>query len=83
MPEVSIGKVTHYFGKISVAIIKLTEPLKVGQTVHFKGAHTDFTQAVDSMQIEHVNVEEAKVGDDVGLKALEKVHEGDQVFLVT
>ena len=83
MPELVIGKVTHFFGKISVAIVELTGPLKVGQTLHFKGAHTDFTQVVESMQIEHVNVEEANAGDAIGIKVADKVREGDEALLET
>jgi len=83
MPEVVVGKVTHWFGKISVAIVKLTDSLRVGQTIHFKGSHTDFTQVVESMQIEHKNVQEAKAGDDIGIKVSEKVREGDEALLVT
>ncbi len=83
MPEVVIGKVTHFFGKISVAIVELTASLTVGQTVHFKGAHTDFKQTVESMQIEHVNVQEAKAGDAIGIKVSGKVREGDEALLET
>ena len=79
MQEKEIGKITHYFGKISVGIIELTDSLKVGDSIHIKGVHTDFTQKVDSIQIEHQNVEEAKAGDFVGIKVRERVHPNDKV----
>ena len=83
MEEKEIGSITHYFGKISVGIIELSAPLKVGDTIHIKGAHDDFTQTVDSLQIEHENVESADKGDSVGLKVIQPVHPNDRVFLVT
>lgn len=82
MKEKEIGVITHYFGKISVGIIKLQDSLKVGDTIHIKGAHIDYTQKVDSMQIEHNNVEEAKAEDLVGVKLEQKVHPKDKVFKV-
>jgi len=82
MHEQEIGVVTHYFGKISVGIIKLLSELKVGDTIHVKGIHDDFTQIVDSMQVEHQNVNEAKEGDEIGIKVSGKVHENDKVFKV-
>lgn len=81
--EKKIGEITHYYGKIGVGIIKLSAPLKVGDTIHVVGRATDFTQLVDSIQIEHKQVENAKKGDDIGLKVLQKVHEGDEVFVVS
>jgi putative protease len=82
MQEQEIGVVTHYFAKISVGIIRLTEELKVGDTIHVKGAHDDFSQAIDSMQIEHQSVKEGKRGDEVGIKVVGRVHENDKVFKV-
>lgn len=78
--EQEIGKVSHFFGKISVCVIKLSGTLKQGDTVHIKGATSDFTQSVGSMQIEHKNVPEAKAGQSIGLKVNEPVREGDSVF---
>lgn len=82
MEEKEIGKITHYFNKISVGIIELADILKVGDTIHIKGHSEDFTQAVDSMQIEHANVSEAKAGDSIGIKVAQKVHPEDKVFKV-
>lgn len=80
--EKEVGKVTHFFTKIGVGVIKLSSKLKVGDGVHFKGATTDFTQKAESMQIEHENVEEAKKGQSIGLKVNEPVREGDVVYKV-
>jgi len=82
MKEKLIGKITHYFDKISVAIIELSGVLKVGDRVHVKGNSTDFEQDISSIQIEHENVEKAKKGDAIGAKVDEKVKEGDEVYLV-
>jgi putative protease len=75
-----VGTVTHYFGRIEVGAVKLTDTLRVGDTIRFKGATTDFTQTVDSMQIENDGVEEAGPGDEVGLKVSDRVRQGDDVF---
>jgi putative protease len=75
-----IGKVTHYFGKIGVAVIKLEDTLKVGDTIRIVGGQTDFTQTVESMEIEHQKVNEAKAGQTVGLKVAQKVREGYKVY---
>jgi putative protease len=82
MEEKELGKVTHYFGKISVAVVEVTadEVLKKGDKIHIKGATTDFEQQVGSMQVNHQDVEEAKKGDAIGLKVDEPVRENDQVF---
>jgi putative protease len=77
-----IGKVTHYFGKIGVAVIELEDTLKVGDTIRIVGGQTDFTQTVESMEIEHQKVKEAKAGDSVGLKVIQKVREGYKVYKI-
>ena len=82
MSEIQIGKVIHYFDRISVAVLGLTDTIRVGDTIHFHGHSADFTQAVDSLQIEHNNVTEAKPGQDVALKVAQKVHPHDAVFKV-
>lgn len=82
MEEKVIGKISHYFGKISVGIIELTDILKVGDTIRIKGAHDDFTQKIESMQIEHLEVQEGKPGDSVGIAVANKVHENDTVYKV-
>jgi putative protease len=75
-----IGKITHYFGNIGVAVLELTDTLKVGDTIRIVGGATDFSQTVESMEIEHEKVKEAKAGDSVGLKVEQKVREGYKVY---
>lgn len=75
-----IGKVTHFYDKICVAIIKLAAGVKVGDVLQFKGKKGDFTQAVASMQFDHKPIAKAAKGKEIGLKADQKVQEGDLVF---
>jgi len=82
MEEREVGKIIHYYGKLSVGIVQLSDTLEVGDTIHIKGHSSDFTQTVDSIQIEHANVSEAKAGDLIGLKVVEKAHEHDKVYKV-
>jgi len=82
MPEKEIGQISHYYGHINVGIIQLSDTLKAGETIHVKGHSEDFTQPVDSMQIEHASVPEAKAGESIGIKVVQKVHPGDKVFKV-
>lgn len=81
--EKLVGKITHYFGKIEVGIVELTKDgLSVGDKIHIKGSSTDFEQGVDSIQIEHQQIDKAKKGDVIGLKVKEKVKEEDEVYKV-
>lgn len=77
---VEIGRITHYFSKIDVAVIELKAALSVGDTIAVKGPTTDFEQNVDSMQIEHKNVQRAEGGQSVGLKVMQRVRETDVVY---
>ena len=77
-----IGKVTHYFSKIGVAVIELSDTLKVGETIRIVGGETDFDQVIESMEIEHQKIEIAKAGDSVGLKVSQKVREGYKVYKI-
>ena len=79
---VKIGDVSHYFTKIEVAVVDLTDKLKVGDEIMIKGATTDFTQKVDSIQIEHEQIDEAGAGDSVGLRVKYRARAGDQVYRV-
>ena len=81
--EEKIGEITHYFGHIPAGIIKLTGTLKKGTKIHIKGATTDFTQEVTSMQVDHKDIEEAKKGKEIGIEIDQKVRDGDEVFIVT
>jgi translation elongation factor EF-1alpha len=83
MSEQLVGVVTHYFGKAQVAAIKITEgELQVGDTVHFVGHTSDFTQKLDSIQIDRAPVQTAKVGDEVGVRVVEHAREHDEVYKV-
>ena len=77
---VEVGQVTHFFTKISVAIVELKAPLAVGDSILIKGPTTDFEQVVESMQIEHENVERAGAGESIGLKVTGRVREKDTVY---
>src|SRR4030066_443698 len=70
---VEIGRITHFFSKINVAVIELKAPLKVGDTIVVKGPTTDFQQVVESMQIEHNNVQTGEAGQSKGLKEKQRV----------
>lgn len=81
--EEEVGRVTHYFGKIGVAVIEVTAgSLKIGETVRIKGRSTDFIQTVGSLQQEHQPVTELKNGASGGMKVGQPVHEGDKVYRV-
>jgi len=84
MPEEEIGRISDYFRKIGVAAIEITKgSLSVGDTIRIKGHTTDFTQTVDSMQVEHQSVQTAKADDSIGIKAKEPVRDHDVVYKVT
>lgn len=76
-----IGKITHYFNKIGVGVLELEGKLKVGDTIVITTSQGDFEQKVESMQVEHEQVSEAKTGDAVGLKVDQPVKEGNLVYL--
>jgi putative protease len=77
-----VGKVTHYFDHVSVAVLDLTDGIHVGDTLHFLGHSTDFKQEVTSLQIEHEAVDGAKPGQDVAMKVIQRVHPNDAIFKV-
>ncbi len=76
-----IGRISHFFDKASVAVVELSKGLKVGDKVQIKGTTTDFSQKIDSMQVEHEKIEKAKKGQSIGLKVKERVRPNDRVFL--
>ena len=83
MPEKKlVGRISHFFPKISVAVVEVEDTIKVGDKISIEGPTTNFQQTVESMQIEHKNITEAKKGDSVGLKVAEKVREKDLVYKV-
>lgn len=77
---VEIGHVAHFFSKISVVVVELTAPLAVGDHILIKGPSTDFEQAVESMQIEHENIQRAEAGQSIGLKVIQPAREKDVVY---
>ncbi len=83
MPEEEIGKVSDFFARPVVAGIQLSRTLKLGDKIHIKGHTTDVEVVIDSMQIDNVNVNEAKAGDSVGIKVPDRVRRGDTVYKVT
>ncbi len=81
--EKLVGKVTHYFTNIGVAVVEIVKDgLKIGDKIHIKGTTSDFEQSIDSMQIEHQDVKKAKKGEVFGLKVAQHVREGDDVYKV-
>lgn len=78
-----VGKVTHYFSRIGVAVLELTGDLMVGDSIHILGHTTDFEQVVSSMQIEHKNIQSVRPGDDIALKVIGKVRKGDTVYRIS
>ncbi len=81
--EQTIGKVSHYFGNLGVAAMQVTGELRVGDQIHVKGHTTDFTQTVDSLEVNHQKVERAGPGEDIAFKVKDRARVGDEVFKVT
>lgn len=79
-PADAIGTVTHYFGHLSVAAVTLAAPLARGDRVHIKGHTTDLVQSVESMQVDHRDIEQANPGDDLAIKVDDHVREHDKIY---
>jgi len=77
-----VGRVTHYFKKISVAVVELEGELRIGDEISIEGATTNFRQKVTSMEIEHKKVDVAEAGQSIGLKVEGRVREGDIVYKI-
>ena len=75
-----IGKITHYFSKIGVVVVELSDEIKVGDRISIEGATTSFEQVVDSMEIDNKKMETATKGQAIGLKVKEKVRPHDSVY---
>lgn len=82
MKEERVGFVTHYYTHLGVAAVVMEGELSVGDTIHVKGHTSDFTQKVESIQLEHNNIDRARKGDDVGIKVKEHAREHDIVHKV-
>jgi len=80
MADLKVGKVTHFFDKIGVAVVEVLGDLSIGDTVKISGHNKEFTMPVESMQIEHEQIKDAKKGDTVGMKVTQEVKEGDEVY---
>ena len=78
--ETEIGEVMTYYANIGVAAVELSGGVKVGDTIIFRGFTTDMEHKVDNMQIEHESVQEAKAGDQIGIKISGKVRKNDRVY---
>lgn len=79
--EKPVGVVTHFYNHIKVAVVKFKEPIKVGTKVLFKGATTNFSQVIASLQYEHEQIKAAKKGQSLGLKVAKRVREGDEIYI--
>lgn len=79
---IEVGRVNGYFARIEVAGVDLTKPLRVGDQIYIKGHTTDLEQVVESIQIEHASVQEAKAGDKIGIKVVDRCRSGDRVYKV-
>jgi putative protease len=82
MEKKPVGKVSHFFTHISVAVIDVTDTMTVGDTISFEGASTNFQQKIDSIQIEKKSIPSAKKGQAIGMKTNERVREGDLVYKI-
>ena len=82
MANTKVGTIDHYYDKIAVAVVKVSNPIKVGDQIKISGHANEFTQGIDSMQIDHKEIKEAKKGDAVGMKVDQPVKAGDAVFKV-
>jgi putative protease len=80
--KIEVGKVSHYYGKIGVAVVDLTGELKIGDEILIEGKDSKIRQKVTSMQIEHENVEKAVAGQSIGLKVDGKVKDGYKVYKI-
>jgi translation elongation factor EF-1alpha len=80
--EVEIGRVVHYYDHLNVAVLSLTDSLKLGDRIHIIGHSTDFTQRITSMEVEHHSILWVKPGDNVAVKLIQPVHEHDIVYRV-
>lgn len=83
MDHKPVARITHYYNKIGVAVLALSDTLAVGDAIHIAGYTTDFCQPVKSLQINHRPVAEAYPGDDVALQVLDRVRAGDEVFRIS
>ena len=75
-----VGRVSHFFGRINVAVIEVTGTISVGDQILIKGPITDIKQTIDSMEIEHEKVKQVEAGHSIGMKVNGRVRENDTVY---
>lgn len=80
LPGKLVAQVTHFFPKVNAAVLKMKDVLRIGDQIVIKGHTTDLKQAIQSLQVDHAPVSEAKRGDEIGLRVTSRVREGDQVY---
>ena len=80
--DIRIGKVTHFYSQISVAVVELSGELKLGEKIAILGHTTEFTQTVESMEIEHHKITSAQAGQEIALKVWDTVRKGDLIYKV-
>jgi len=80
--ETRIGRISHFYDRLSVAVLSLTDKLNVGDKVHIKGHSTDIVQEVTSMEIEHKKVASVGPEDQVALLVNEPVKKGDAIYKI-
>jgi len=78
--EKKIGEITHFYGKIKVAVVKLNAPLKIGDRIKIQGGEREFEQTVKSIEVEHKKIKRAKAKQIIGLKIKDKVRDGYKVY---
>ncbi len=83
MAEELVGRVSHYFSRVQVAVVKLSGEVKLGDVLHFQGHTTDFQQEITSMEIEHARVEQGTPGEEVAIQVNDRVRKGDEVYRVS
>ena len=83
MADFKVGKITHYYDKIGVAVVELSDSLSVGDTIKISGHGKEFNQTVTSIQVEHEQLKNAKKGMAIGMKVDQEVNESDEVFRVS
>lgn len=81
MAEKEIGRVNHWYDRVSVAVLDLAGPLKVGDTVKVRSGEDEFEATISSMQIDHKGVSSAKKGDEVAVQLPKKAKQGARVYL--
>ncbi len=83
MANAKVGRITHFYDKIGVAVVEVLKAIKVGDTVKISGHDQEFTQTISSMQIEHEQIDKASKGQTVGMKMDKPVKENDELFLAS